>query len=214
VTTWRRAETLHDFSGFPPELYRLRYPAPGDPDLAAEVLSRLSQAGIDALADSSRPLDHGVWVPLLFLYPGADVPVIEISQPLSSAPETLLAMGRALAPLRAGSVLLLGTGGLVHNLRQVRMDRPDAPADAWARDFEQWVLGRLEAHDEKGLLGYRSAAPFASLAAPTPEHLNPLFFFVGARAPQDRLETVYGGFERGNLSMRTLAFVGDEGLRK
>jgi 4,5-DOPA dioxygenase extradiol len=210
VTTWLRAETLHDFSGFPPELERLEYPAPGDPDLAAKILGRLSESGIAAQADPSRPLDHGVWVPLLFLFPGAQVPVIEISQPLPPSPETLLAMGRALAPLRGEDVLLLATGGLVHNLRRVRMDGPDAPADAWAREFEDWVLERLRARDERGLLAYRREAPSASLAAPTPEHLEPLFFFLGAASRLDRLEDVYEGFEYGNLSMRTIALIPDD----
>jgi 4,5-DOPA dioxygenase extradiol len=210
VTAWREAETLHDFTGFPPELYRIKYPVPGDPELAARIVDRLSEVGIEALADSSRPLDHGVWVPLLFLHPAADVPVVEISQPLSAAPETLLSMGRALAPLRRQGVLFLATGGLVHNLRRVRVDRSDAPVDLWAREFEDWVLERLEARDEKSLLSYRSAAPSVSLAAPTPEHFDPLFFFLGAAFPDDRSESVYAGFEYGNLSMRTVAWLSPE----
>ncbi len=206
VTSWSRASVLHDFSGFPPALFRMDYPAPGRPDLTERILKLLSSAGIPAQAETSRPLDHGVWVPLRFLYPAADVPVIEVSQPVPRSARALMRMGRCLAPLRAEEVLLAGTGGLVHNLRQVRFDRRDVPVDPWARAFEDWILERLRSRDADGLEAYRRDAPFAALAAPTPEHFDPLFFAIGASDERDRAETIYEGFEYGNLSMRTIAW--------
>jgi 4,5-DOPA dioxygenase extradiol len=207
VTSSDRMRVAHDFSGFPPALDELDYPAPGAPKLSQRIIDLLGRAGIAAATDPSHPLDHGVWVPLRFLYPSADVPIVEISQPVPRTPEEVSRIGRALAPLRDDGVLLLATGGLVHNLLRVRSRERKAPVDGWARMFEEWVIDRLKVRDLESLFAYRRNAPGAPLAAPTPEHFDPLFFVAGATDERDRLETIYEGFEYGNLSMRVVAFV-------
>ena len=209
ATSWERANVVHDFSGFPAALYELDYPAPGAPRLSRRIVALLSGAGVPADSDSARPLDHGAWVPLRFLYPEADVPVVELSLPFPRSPEGLGRIGKALAGLREEGVLLVGTGGLVHNLQRARFAERTAPADAWAREFEHWVMACLRNREMEKLCAYRREAPSASLAAPTPEHFDPLFFVVGASDERDRLETLYEGFEYGNLSMRTIAFAPD-----
>jgi 4,5-DOPA dioxygenase extradiol len=200
-----RPDTIHDFHGFPPALYRVRYPAPGAPALAREIVGRLEAAGLEAALDPEAGFDHGVWVPLRLAFPRAEVPVVSVSLPARRAPGDVLRMGRALATLRDEGALLVGSGVIVHNLRRARLDRVDAPVDAWARAFDDWVAARAAALDAEALLAYRERAPDAALAVPTPEHFDPLFFVLGAAQDGDRVDTVAEGFEYGNLSMRSLA---------
>ena len=204
VSAAPRPSLIYDFFGFPPELYQLAYPAPGAPDLAAEVAARLADGGVPAVLDPARGLDHGVWVPLRLLYPEADVPVVAVSLPVPGAPADLLRAGAALEPLRDRDVLLLGSGGIVHNLG--RLHAEDAPVEAWARAFDDWVRARLDARDLEALVAYRRGAPHAALAAPTTEHFDPLFVVAGSTAGDDRVVDVYQGFRHGTLSMRSLAF--------
>jgi len=144
VTASAAPETIHDFYGFPDALYRIRYPAPGDPALARRVAALLGGAGFAAELDPSRGLDHGAWVPLRFLYPDATVPVVQVSQPAPRSPETMLALGAALAPLRDDGVALVGTGGVVHNLRRIdptdRQISTTVAADREGYDLEPWAL--------------------------------------------------------------------------
>jgi 4,5-DOPA dioxygenase extradiol len=201
-----RPATIHDFGGFPAELYRLEYPAPGDPALAGEVAGLLEGAGIAAVLDPERGLDHGAWVPLRFLYPAADVPIVPVSLPRPRDGGLALRIGRALTPLADRGVLLLGSGGIVHNLARLRFGEENAPVDPWARAFEDWIIDRLTAGDEPALLAYRSSAPGADLAVPTPEHFDPLLFALGAGGPGADSETLHEGFQYANLSLRALAF--------
>jgi len=196
---------IYDFYGFPAPLYDLRYPAPGAPDLAREIAGTLLEAGLEPVVDAQRGWDHGVWVPLRLLYPAADVPVVALSLPVPRRPEALLAMGRVLAPLRERGVLLLGSGGIVHNLHRLRMDDGAVPTEPWAAAFGAWVDERLDDRDVEGLVAYAARAPHADLAAPTSEHFDPLFFVVGARDGRDRVESVYQGFRYGSLSLRSFA---------
>ncbi len=205
VTSSPAPETMHDFGGFPEKLYRIRYPAPGDPALAALTARLLDESGFPTKMDPDRGLDHGAWVPLRFLYPEADVPVVEISQPLRRHPEDALRMGAALSRLRDQGVLLLGTGGIVHNLRRVDVeDRPDRVAD-WAREFDAWIAARLEATDVAGIASYRTSAPHAELAVPTPDHFDPIFVVLGSSIAGERVTTIHEGFRYGTLSMRSFA---------
>jgi 4,5-DOPA dioxygenase extradiol len=205
VTASPSPETMHDFGGFPEELYRIRYPARGDPGLAALTARLLEDAGFPAKTDPERGLDHGAWVPLRFLYPDADVPVVEISQPLRRNPEDALRMGAALSRLRDQDVLLLGTGGVVHNLRKIDLaDERDRVAD-WARAFDSWIAERLEAMDAAGIASYRTTAPHAELAVPTPDHLDPIFVVLGSAIAGERVTTIHEGFRYGTLSMRSFA---------
>jgi 4,5-DOPA dioxygenase extradiol len=200
VTGAEKPSLIHDFSGFPPELYDIRYPSPGDPALAADIVKRLGAATLDP----RRGLDHGAWVPILHAFPKAAVPVLEVALPVPRTPEQIVAVGRALAPLREEGVLLVGSGGLVHNLRRVHLDDKDAPVEEWADRFDRWVGERLTSLDPAALADYRSA-PDAAEAVPTTEHFDPAFFVLGAVLPGDRLSTLHEGFHYGNLSMRSFA---------
>jgi 4,5-DOPA dioxygenase extradiol len=208
ITGSPRPQTIHDFSGFPDELHRIEYSCPGSPELAGEITGLLAAAGIPSEVDRSRGLDHGAWCPLLRVRPGADVPVVEVSLPVPRDPRTLMAVGKALAPLRQRRVLLIGSGGVVHNLRLLQWDDKEAAVDPWAREFDDWVRARLEALDFDAIEHYRRDAPHARRAVPTTEHFDPIFFVLGAAAAGERPVDVHEGFHHGNLSMRTFAFGG------
>lgn len=205
ATAAARPPLIYDFGGFPDEMYRIRYPAPGDPELAAEIAGLLRAAGIPTALDSSRGWDHGLWVPLRMAFPDADVPIVEVSQPAGAPPAKLIEIGAALAPLRERGVVLAGSGGVVHNLRRVRFGGGET-VDGWAKEFDDWVADRLEAMDVASLVDYRTKAPHAALAVPTAEHFNPLFVVLGALSPDERAETIYAGFQYGNISLRSVAF--------
>jgi 4,5-DOPA dioxygenase extradiol len=170
--------TWHDFGGFPAALYQLQYPAPGSAELGQEVLDLLKQAGIAAQGDAQRPLDHGTWVPLMHLFPGADVPVVQVALPVGAGPNEVLALGQALAPLRAQGVLVLGTGSMTHNLGEFfGGGREPAP---YVLEFSRWVESAIARGDRTALLNYRERAPHAHRAHPTEDHFLPVFFALGA----------------------------------
>jgi len=185
---------LHDFGGFPP------YPAPGAPALAAEAAALLRGAGLEAVLDPERPLDHGAWVPLRALYPEARIPVIQLSLPRPRTPEQLLAAGRALAPLRERGVLILGSGGVVHNLRL--LDWADATGPRpWALAFEGWLRERLAAGES---IADWKQAPGAAESVPSSEHLDPLFVAMGAAGgPPD---VIFDQWQLGSLSLASYRF--------
>jgi 4,5-DOPA dioxygenase extradiol len=201
-------ETVHDFFGFPPALYEIRYPAPGAPALAARVLELMSQAGLDATLDSRHGLDHGVWVPLRLLYPEADVPVVPISIQHAQGPAHHLAVGRALAPLREEGVLVIGSGSITHNLGDLRMGYGAEREAPYVRPFVDWVEQRLAAGDVEALLDYRRQAPFAQRAHPTDEHLLPLFVALGAAGLHPRAQRIDAGIDHGILAMDIYRFEG------
>jgi 4,5-DOPA dioxygenase extradiol len=184
----------------------MRHPAPGAPELAAAVIRLLSESGIEARADAERGFDHGVWVPLRFVLPGAATPTIALSLPFPRDGSTLVALGRALAALREQGVMILGSGGVVHNLRRIDFAAKGAVTADWARAFDAWAAERIAAKDALALADYRRRAPTASLAAPTSEHYDPLLVAVAATRPSDRVETLFEGFQYGTLSMRSVAF--------
>lgn len=173
-------ETIHDFSGFASELYRLQYPAPGAPLLAERAASLLSAAGVAADLHPSRGLDHSAWVPLSAMYPQANVPVTQLALPRNTSAVSHVELGRALAPLRDEGVLILASGAITHNFAW--LDR-DAEADQapllQARTFADWVAERLRAQDVAALVAYRSA-PYGAASHPTEEHFLPLLVALGA----------------------------------
>jgi 4,5-DOPA dioxygenase extradiol len=203
VTAADRHRLIYDFGGFPEELYQLTYPARGDPDLAGRTVSLLEAAQIPARLDGLRGLDHGAWIPMRIAWPDAKVPVVQVSLPAEASPEALVRLGRALTPLREQGVLLLGSGGLVHNLYLVNLADKDRAVDPWAREFDAWVAERLERLDLPALLRYRDEAPAAAMAVPTTEHFDPLFVVLGAASPGERVQTLFEGFHYGNLGMRS-----------
>lgn len=208
VSATAQPETIHDFSGFPPELYRLRYPAPGAPQLAADIAARLSAAGLEPRLDPQRGLDHGAWVPLRLLYPQADIPVLQVSVQPALGPAHQLALGRALAPLRQDGVLLIGSGSITHNLHDWR-NYDEAREAPYVRPFTGWIEQKLQTDDVPALLDYRRQAPFAEQAHPTDEHLLPLHFAMGA-AGTERLgaQRIDAGIDMGFLAMDIYRFDG------
>ena len=170
--------TWHDFGGFPPALYQLQYPAPGAPALAQEVLALLQAADVAAQGDAQRPFDHGAWVPLMHLFPEADLPVVQVALPVRAGPAEVYALGAALRGLRSQGVLVMGSGSMTHNLAEFFGGaREPAP---YVIAFSRWIESALERGDMKALLNYRSLAPHAERAHPTEDHFLPLFFALGA----------------------------------
>jgi 4,5-DOPA dioxygenase extradiol len=179
VSTAERPDTIHDFYGFPPALYELRYPAPGAPDLARQAAALLGAAGIDA-ATQPRGLDHGAWVPMLLMFPDAQLPVAQLSIQPHADPAHHFRVGRALRPLRDEGVMVIGSGQITHNLRAADFGATPADADPRVADFTGWFESRLAARDLDALLDYRRQAPHATLMHPTDEHLLPVFAALGA----------------------------------
>jgi 4,5-DOPA dioxygenase extradiol len=173
----RPAPLVYDFYGFPEQYYQTRYAAPGAPELAARVRELLHEKGLGVNDDPSRGLDHGAYVPLVAMYPDADVPVLQVSMPGLDA-RMLFELGRILAPLRAEGVLILGSGFLTHNMRYAF--RPGVPD--WAREFDSWAEGALARLDVDALIDFQARAPSARIALPTWEHYAPLLVAAGAAA--------------------------------
>lgn len=202
-----RPDTIHDFYGFPPALYAMRYPAPGAPDVAAGAKALLDAAGFHATLDPQRGLDHGAWLPLALIRPEADIPVLQLSIQSHRDPAHHIALGRALAPLREEGVLIFATGSLTHNLRALdRSGQPGAPVPDWAAAFAGWMADRLAARDDDALAGYRHLAPQARRAHPTDEHLLPLYVALGAATPGVPAERLHASFSHGSLAMDCYRF--------
>lgn len=193
-----RPETIHDFGGFPPELYRLQYPAPGAPEIAEEAIGLLAETGIAAEIDPDRGLDHGAWVPLMLMYPEADLPVTQLSIQHRRGTEWHFDLGQALSPLCDDEVLVLGSGAIVHNLRGLRFG--GEPTEAWARDFEEWTHQAIVKGDSAALTQYRDTAPGAVQSHPRDEHLLPLLVPFGAAGGRPG-RALHRSFEAGNLGM-------------
>jgi 4,5-DOPA dioxygenase extradiol len=202
-----RLPTIHDFSGFPGELYALTYPASGCPEAAAEVVGALETAGLRAVRDPARGLDHGAWVPLRLMYPDADVPIVPLSvQPRAGAAHAHR-VGRALAPLAARGLQVLASGNVTHNLGDYfRAASGGGTSPAYVREFADWVAGRLAARDVEALLDWRTRAPAAARAHPTDEHLLPLFVALGAAGDDGAIERLHVGIDDYVLAMDAYAF--------
>ena len=193
-------ETIHDFYGFPEPLYRMHYHPPPAPEFARRGRELLAKAGIDAATDNKRGLDHGAWVPLRIMYPGADIPTTQLSIQLDRDAAWHYRLGTALQPLRQEGVLILASGGAVHNLRVLA--RAGGPALDWARQFDEWLAEGRTAE----LLDWTRQAPFAQLAQPTPDHFLPLFVALGAVGDGVRGERLHHGFTLRSLSMAAFRF--------
>ena len=201
-------ETIHDFYGFPRALYALRYPAPGAPLLAERASDLLCAAGIASGVDPARGLDHGAWVPLLMMYPDADIPVLQLSIQSHLGPAHHLQVGRALAPLRKDGVLIIGSGSFTHNLAEFGGHGPNDPAPDWANAFADWFDKALGEGRTCDLLTYRSQCPFAVRNHPTEEHLLPLYVALGAAGEGARAEHLHASATYGVLRMDAYGFRG------
>jgi 4,5-DOPA dioxygenase extradiol len=207
VSTAERPQTVYDFYGFPEELYRLNYPAPGAPAIAEQAAALMRAAGFRCAVDPTQGLDHGAWMPLRFLWPKADIPVAQVAIQHPLGPAHHVALGKALMPLRAEGVLLIGSGGAVHNLRDVMQGRMAGKSGtpAWAMQFDDWLEQQVHAGNGEQLIRYRSEAPGGAVAHPRDEHLLPLHFAFGAGGGHPG-RTLYRGFTLGSLSMAAYAF--------
>jgi 4,5-DOPA dioxygenase extradiol len=193
---------VYDFYGFPQKFYQLQYPSPGAPELAQRVRELLAPMTIVA-SDEARGLDHGAYIPLMPMYPSADIPVLQMSIP-TMEPKVLYELGRLLAPLRQEGVLIIGSGFITHNLRAIDW-KPNAPVPAWASDFDGWVTENLSAKQTDALLDYRAKAPGVRMSLPTHEHFVPLFVALGA-AEEAAVSYPIEGFAFGSMTKRSVQF--------
>ncbi|MBK8231333.1 MAG: dioxygenase [Candidatus Eisenbacteria bacterium] len=194
---------VYDFYGFPDRYYQTRYPAPGAPALAARVRALLTAAEMPVGEDPTRGLDHGAYVPLVAMYPEADVPVLQLSIP-GLDPKALLRLGQVLAPLRDEGVLIFGSGFLTHNMRYAFT----AGVPDWARDFDQWAESSLLRFDLDALVDFQTRAPGVRMALPTWEHYAPLLVAAGAAAPgaHDVTFPIHGWWNDGAFTKRSVRF--------
>ncbi|MBX3611082.1 MAG: dioxygenase [Hydrogenophaga sp.] len=196
--------TIHDFGGFPQPLYEIQYPAAGHAELAQQTLQLLHDAGWPVVGDEARGLDHGAWVPLLYLYPDADVPVFQVSLPAGLDEAGAFRFGQALAPLREQGVLIVGSGSLTHNLYEVRAGQSEG--EAYATEFAAWVRQVVGAGDSTRLQATMAQAPHARRAHPTTEHLLPLMVAAGAAGVGVTGSLIDGGITYGVLAMDAFLF--------
>lgn len=194
-------ETIYDYYGFPEEMYRIKYPAKGEPKVAKEIEAMLANQGIPFEVDRKRGLDHGAWVILSMLYPDADIPVISMSVAPNLTPEEQYKIGKSLAELRGKDILIVASGGTVHNLRAVRFGEEDG-VDQWALAFDQWLEQHITAWDLESLFNYSTLAPNAQFAVPPHgvEHFIPIFYAMGAADKDRTAKLLHRSYRYGNLS--------------
>ncbi|RUR29087.1 DODA-type extradiol aromatic ring-opening family dioxygenase [Vreelandella nanhaiensis] len=192
ISAW--PDTIHDFGGFPRELFECQYPAPGEPALAQRVAALLDAKCVE------RGFDHGAWVPLSLMFPGADIPVVSVSLPVRWSNGELAGLGKYLAVLRDEGILVIGSGSLTHNLYEIMPQNNQAPG--WVDTFASWVNTRLADNDREALLNWQEA-PHARDNHPTPEHFQPLLVAMGAGGEASQL---HHSVEHGVLTMDVYAF--------
>ena len=203
----QRLETIHDFGGFDPRLHAIQYLANGSPEAAQEVLAALQATGLPATSDPRRGLDHGAWVPLRYLFPSADVPVVPLSIQHHGGPGHAYRVGQALAPLAQQGWLIVATGNITHNLRDWQMASGGMAIDpSYAQRFSDWVAQQLAAHNAAALLQYRELQGEALRAQPRDEHLLPLFTALGAAGPDRHPRAVHRGLSDHVIAMDSTIF--------
>jgi 4,5-DOPA dioxygenase extradiol len=203
VSSTAKPSTIHDFFGFPEELYQVTYPAPGSPAGAKLTQETLLKAG--CMLDVGRGLDHGAWSVLHHMYPAADIPVFQLSIDRTKSLDHYFQLGRLLRPLRAKGILVMGSGNIVHNLSRMQAEE-DAPAEEWAEEFDVHVRNLLERGDVKGLLKYTEWGKVADLAHPSNDHYLPLLYSGGLLGDEEAVKFVHEGIVHGSVSMRCVQF--------
>jgi 4,5-DOPA dioxygenase extradiol len=206
VSAAKSPETIHDFYGFPPELYRLRYPAPGAPKLAERAAGLLEAKGLQTDIDPDRGLDHGAWTSLMLMYPAADIPVTQFSIQSHLGPAHHVRLGEALRPLREEGVLVFASGGATHNLRELSRQRGNPVPQPWTVEFNEWLADALLSRRTDDLVAYRERAPHAVRNHPTDEHLIPLFVALGAGDPGATTQRLHSSIDSGVISMDAYRF--------
>ena len=202
VTAGPKPRTIHDFGGFPPELYQVQYSAPGDAALGARVRELL--APMQVPLDDSWGLDHGTWSVLRHVYPNADVPIVQLSIDATKPASFHFEMGQALAPLRRERILIVGSGNIVHNLRMYAWGREQRAPYDWALRFERKACELIQAGDHAPLVEYARLGSDAMLSIPTPDHYLPLLYVLGSRQEADRATFPVNGIDGGSISMLTV----------
>lgn len=203
VTHMEEPRTIHDFYGFPQELFTVNYPAPGAPVLAETVRGLVARSV--TLDETSWGLDHGTWAVLRRLFPAADIPVVQLSLDIKAASQVHLEIAQSLQTLREQGVLILGSGNIVHNLRQVDWNKKDKGFD-WAIEFDHQVKHHLMSRDLEFLKSGYEKTEAGRLSVPTTDHYLPLLYVVGASSPTDMLKFDYEGFDLGAISMRCFSY--------
>ncbi|HEX9674024.1 MAG TPA: class III extradiol ring-cleavage dioxygenase [Burkholderiales bacterium] len=206
VSAVEQPETIYDFYGFPPELYRLRYPAPGAPKLAERVAGLLEEKGLRADIDPARGLDHGAWTPLYHMYPKADIPVTQFAIQSRLGPAHHVRLGETLKPLRDEGVLIFASGGATHNLRELSYQRGNPVPQPWVAEFNEWLADAVLAGRRDDLIAYREKAPHAVRNHPTDEHLIPLFVALGAGSADSAPQRLHTSISSGVISMDAYRF--------
>ncbi len=204
VTSMAEPRTIHDFGGFPPPLFEVRYPAPGDPALARRVRELLGP--VEVREDQSWGLDHGTWSVLCHVFPDADVPVVQLSIDESQPPAFHYELGRRLRPLRDEGILVIGSGDVVHNLHAYAWGRHPAEPFDWAQRFEAQARELMVRGDHTSLVDYESLGGDAKLSVPTPEHYLPLLYVLGASDAGDDVTFPIEGMDGGSISMLSVQF--------
>lgn len=199
VTITTAPRTIHDFGGFPRELYRVQYPAPGDPVLARRVQSMLKP--LPVRLDESWGLDHGTWSVMCHVYPEADIPVVQLSIDETRPPAFHFEIGQRLAPLREEGVLIVGSGNVVHNLHAYAWGQHMPEPYPWAARFEQEARGMLLAGDNQPLIDYERLGSDAVLSIPTPDHYLPMLYVIGTRQADEAVSFPVEGVDGGSISM-------------
>ncbi|HEY0799186.1 MAG TPA: 4,5-DOPA dioxygenase extradiol [Candidatus Baltobacteraceae bacterium] len=204
VTAMEHPRTIHDFGGFPRELFEVTYPAPGDSGLAERVAQALTP--IDVGQDQRWGLDHGAWSVLVHLFPKADIPVVQLSIDETQPAAFHYDVGKRLAPLRDEGILIIGSGNIVHNLEAYAWGRHAVAPFSWTARFENQARAALRAGQDQTLVGYETLGSDAALAAPTPEHYLPLLYVLGARKPGEPVRFPVEGVDGGSISMLAVQF--------
>ena len=201
-----RPETIHDFGGFDPRLYEMQYPATGCPEVAAQVVTALQNAGLPVAQDAQRGLDHGAWTPLRQMFPDADIPIVPLSVQSHLGPAHAWRVGQALAPLTEQNILIVASGNVTHNLRDFMMVSMQGGATpAYVQDFADWIHTHMVQRDVPALLNYRQQ-PSGQRAHPTDEHLLPLFTALGAAGEGAQPEAFFRGISDHVIAMDGYAF--------
>ncbi|RNB89597.1 dioxygenase [Brevibacillus fluminis] len=197
-------DTIYDFGGFPDELYQIKYPAKGSEPVAEMVEAKFKQAGIAVRRDTARGLDHGSWTLLYRMYPNADIPVVQISVNPYLAVGEQIKIGEALQGLGKEDIMIIGSGVTVHNLRMLKFGQQHP--DAWATEFDDWLISHIQNHDVDSLADYENQAPHARMAVPRAEHFVPLFIAMGSGNPDTKAQIIHRSYDYGTLSYLSFAF--------
>lgn len=204
VTHMKNPKTIHDFYGFPQELFDVNYPAPGNPELAEKINLQITDPNI-SLDENDWGLDHGTWAVLKHVYPKADVPIVQLSLDMTKPAEFHFELGRKLNSLRDQGILIMGSGNIVHNLRRISWEENAKPFD-WAVEFDEWSKKNLSDRNFNEMIRNHLKSEAGRLSVPTPDHYYPLLYILGASDEKDQVHFDYEGMQNGSISMRSVRF--------